>query len=69
MPKQISIRISEDLHNKIKEHEHDFGGMGLSEAVRRMVLVCFHLTEGMSQHDKLMLIMKLMLEGKKDATN
>ena len=69
MQKQISIRISEDLHRKIKDHEHDFGGMGLSEAVRRMVLVCFHLTEGMTQHDKLMLIMKLMLKGNKDATS
>ena len=69
MHKQISIRISEDLHSKIKDHEHDFGALGISEAVRRMLVVCFHLTEGMTQQEKLHLFIKLMIEGKKDATN
>ena len=67
MTKQINIRISEELYQKLKDKEHDFGAIGLSHSVRRLIEVAFHLTDEMEQHDKLQLAIKVMLENKKDA--
>lgn len=67
MNKKINIRLKDDLYERIKEREHDFGAIGMSESVRRLILVALHLTEEMEQNEKLRIAMEVLLSQKKES--
>ena len=69
MTKKINVRMDENLYNKLKKCEHDFGAIGTSEAVRRLIMVAFHLTDQMEINDKLLLAIKVMIEGNKEVNS
>jgi hypothetical protein len=67
MNKKINIRLKDDLYERIKAREHDFGAIGMSESVRRLILVALHLTEEMEQNEKLRIAMEVLLSQKKES--
>ena len=67
MNKKINIRLKDDLYERIKAREHDFGAIGMSESVRRLILVALHLTEEMGQNEKLRIAMEVLLSQKKES--
>lgn len=64
MNKKINVRMKDDLYDRIKSREHDFGGLGMSESVRRLILVALYLTEEMTQHEKLRIAMEVLIDQK-----
>tara|TARA_Y100000592_G_C5464246_1_gene315787 strand:- start:861 stop:1070 length:210 start_codon:yes stop_codon:yes gene_type:complete len=62
MNKKINIRVSENLYNKIKENERDFGTLGTSNSVRRLIEIAFHLTKDMTYEEKVRLAMEVIMD-------
>ena len=64
MEKKINVRVSENLYNKIKEKEREFGTLGTSNSVRRLIEIAFHLTEQMTYEEKIRLAMEVIMGSK-----
>jgi hypothetical protein len=66
MKHKINIRVDDTLYQKIKEHEHDFGGIGMSESVRRLILVALELSKDLDWNEKVNLGLRVIIEQNKD---
>ena len=64
MQKKINIRVSENLYNKIKENEREFGTLGTSNSVRRLIEIALHLTKSMTYDEKIRLAMEVIMDNK-----
>lgn len=62
MEKKINVRLSENLYNKIKENEREFGTLGTSNSVRRLIEIALHLTKSMTYDEKIRLAMEVIMD-------
>ena len=64
MKKKINVRVSENLYNKIKDNERQFGTLGTSNSVRRLIEIALHLTNSMTYEEKIKLAMEVIMSNK-----
>ena len=69
MNKKINIRVSENLYNKIKKNEREFGTLGTSNSVRRLIEIALHLTDEMTYEEKLKLAMEVIMSNKDEVNS